>query len=105
MALIVHKPIKKIDPAFEVKMPGDGKERLYEISVIVKGYNAETAIANFGEGKIYKDMFRVTEVIEENKKGEDPVFTPLALYDKMQRGASGKIKEVFKKEDDVSSET
>ena len=54
---------------------------------------------------MYKDMFRVTEVIEENKKGEDPVFTPLALYDKMRRGASGKIKEIFKKEEDVSSET
>ena len=77
MAITLHKPIKKIDPAFEVKMPGGGKEKLYEISVIVKGFNEETAINNFGEAKIYDGKFHVAEIIEGKDENGNTVFTPI----------------------------
>tara|TARA_R100000306_G_C4364751_1_gene137057 strand:- start:156 stop:437 length:282 start_codon:yes stop_codon:yes gene_type:complete len=72
----LHKPIKKIDPAFEVKMPGTGKENLYEISVIVKGYNEETALDNFGNVEIYNGYFRISEVLEGEDEDGLTIFTP-----------------------------
>ena len=52
------------DPAFNVILPDDGKEKLYMIGVVVKGYNTETAIANFGQAKLYGTYFTLTEVEE-----------------------------------------
>ena len=51
-------------PAFNVILPDDGKEKLYMIGVVVKGYNTETAIANFGQAKLYGTYFTLTEVEE-----------------------------------------
>ena len=81
MAIKLYKPLKKIDPAFEVKMPGGGKEKLYEISVIVKGYNEETAINNFGEAKIYEGKFHVVEVTEGKDENGVTVFLPISHTD------------------------
>ena len=81
MAIKLYKPLKKIDPAFEVKMPGGGKEKLYEISVIVKGYNEETAINNFGEAKIYEGKFHVAEVTEGKDENGVTVFLPTSHTD------------------------
>jgi len=81
MAIKLYKPLKKIDPAFEVKMPGGGKEKLYEISVIVKGYNEECAINNFGEAKIYEGKFHVSEVIEGKDENGVTVFSPISHTD------------------------
>ena len=91
MAITLHKPIKKIDPAFEVKMPGGGKEKLYEISVIVKGYNEETAINNFGEAKIYDGKFHVAEIIEGKDENGNTVFTPIKRTDIPSSKANGGI--------------
>ena len=81
----LNKPIKKIDPAFEVKMPGSGKEKLYEISVIVKGYNEETALDNFGNVKIYNGFFRITEMIEGEDEDGLPIFTPTHKNNRLGR--------------------
>lgn len=59
--------IRPIDKAFEVKMPNEGKENLYSITVLVKAYNAETALIKFGEADLYGDKFSVVRVVE----GED----------------------------------
>ena len=91
MPIKLHKPIKKIDPAFEVKMPGGGKEKLYEISVIVKGYNEETAINNFGEAKIYDGKFHVSEVIEGKDENGITVFIPKKCTDIPSSKANGGI--------------
>ena len=54
----------KIDPAFKVKFPGDGKEKLYAITVVVRGYNHETAKIAFGEAKLHGNYFHIAEVEE-----------------------------------------
>ena len=59
-----------VDPAFKVIMPGDGKEKLYMIGVVVKGYNKETAIHNFGQAKIYGTYFNLQEVEEFDDDGK-----------------------------------
>ncbi len=91
MAIQLHKPLKKIDPAFEVKMPGGGKEKLYEVSVIVKGYNEETAINNFGEAKIYDGKFRVAEVVEGKDENGFTVYIPKKYTDIPSCKANGGI--------------
>ena len=91
MAIKLHRPLKKIDPAFEVKMPGGGKERLYEVSVIVKGYNEETAINNFGEAKIYDGKFRVAEVVEGKDENGFTVYIPKKYTDIPSCKANGGI--------------
>ena len=57
-------------PAFNVILPDDGKEKLYMIGVVVKGFNKETAIANFGQANLYGTYFTLTEVEEfEDEEG------------------------------------
>ena len=91
MAIQLHKPLKKIDPAFEVKMPGGGKEKLYEVSVIVKGYNEETAITNFGEANINDGKFHVAEVIEGKDENVVTIFIPKKHTDIPSCKANGGI--------------
>jgi len=57
------------DPAFDVILPDNGEEKLYMIGVVVKGFNHETAIANFGQANLYGSYFTLTEV--EEFKDED----------------------------------
>ena len=91
MAIKLHRPLRRIDPAFEVKMPGGGKEKLYEVSVIVKGYNEETAINNFGEANIYNGNFHVAEVIEGKDENGATVFIPKKYTDIPSCKANGGI--------------
>lgn len=64
----------KIDPAFKVKLPGDGVEKLYAITVVVRGYNHETAKINFGDAKLYGNYFHISEVQEQEDENGKPVF-------------------------------
>ena len=59
------------DPAFEVILPGEGKEKLFMIGVVVKGYNHETALQNYGQAKIYGSYVNIREVEEfEDDEGK-----------------------------------
>ena len=70
MPIKVFRPIKKVDPAFEVKMPGKRVEKIYAMTVFVKGYNHETAMVNFGEAKLYGSYFHIVEVDEGEVDGK-----------------------------------
>ena len=64
------------DPAFNVILPDDGKEKLYMIGVVVKGFNKETAIANFGQANLYGTYFTLTEVEEFEDEDGRVAFRP-----------------------------
>ena len=68
MPIEVPKVKIGIDPAFEVRMPNEGKNSLYAVIVMVEGYNPQSALLNFSNGRVHGaySVHGVEQVVEND---------------------------------------